>query len=544
MSNSGLLRSSSVMAAGTVMSRVLGFVRTAMLTSLLGVTASAAADTFATANTVPNNINSLLILGLLNAVLVPQIIRANQDEDGGQAFLDRLLTVSLVGMLAITVLALLAAPLVPKIFAGGQTWDGPTQALCVAFALWCLPQIFFYGLYATLGQILNARGQFGAYMWSPLVNNVVAIAGLAIMLHWIGPFNRATGATHAALSWSDGQIALLAGTATLGVAGQAIILIIPLWRSGFRYTPRFDWRSVGLGSIGRIALWTFAATALGQLGFVAVIRAVNSASAAGGPGQLAYTNGFALFILPHSIVTVSLVTALFTRMSQSAQTGDLAAVRSDLSLGIRLTAVPAVLAVAGMAAIGPDLTATLFVGTSRADTLVIAQVALALMIGLVPYSIQHLAQRTYYSLGRAQTTFIIQLPVAATVATFSFLSLHLLDPSQVVIGVAAGLSVSYAVGATLSLADLGRRLGGIDGRNLAGHYVRLGLAAAPAILAGRLSASVVHALMSDSATSHLVSLIIGGSAVTVIYGMFCWWLGVPQAVTVAATLRRRLSRTS
>ena len=115
MSDNSLMRSTSVMAAGTFVSRILGFVRTSLLTGLLGVSGALAADTFITANTVPNQIYNLIASGLLNAVLVPQIVRAAKDPDGGQAFLDRLLTVSLLGIAAVTLVATLLAPAVPLV---------------------------------------------------------------------------------------------------------------------------------------------------------------------------------------------------------------------------------------------------------------------------------------------------------------------------------------------------------------------------------------------------------------------------------------------
>jgi putative peptidoglycan lipid II flippase len=262
MTDQTLLRSSAVMAAGTFVSRGLGFVRTAMLTSLLGVSGALAADTFATANTVPNNIYNLIAGGLLNAVLVPQIVRAAAHEDGGQAFLDQLLTVALVSIGAVTVLVTALAPLVPLVFADAGTWDAATRALCVAFAFWCLPQVFFYGLYTVLGQVLNARGRFGAYMWAPVINNVVAIVGLLLMLGWIGGYRPGGvggaggpdhGNVHPPSDWTAGQIALLAGTATLGVVAQGLVLLWPLWRTGFRYRPRLRLRGVGLGSAGAVA---------------------------------------------------------------------------------------------------------------------------------------------------------------------------------------------------------------------------------------------------------------------------------------------------
>ncbi|MGL5828611.1 MAG: murein biosynthesis integral membrane protein MurJ [Angustibacter sp.] len=538
MNNRALFRSSGLMAMGTVASRILGFVRASLLTALLGVTASVAADTFTTANTVPTSINGILLAGLLNAVLVPQIVRSTSQADGGRAFLDRLLTIALTGGLLVTLASLFLAPAIPRVFAASGTWDADARALCVAFSLWCLPQVFFYGLYAALGQVLNARGQFGAYTWAPVVNNIVAIVGLILMLSWIGPFDAASGNLHSPADWTSGQIALLAGTATLGIAAQALILLVPLLRSGFRYKPRFDWRGVGLGTAGQVVGWTCGIAVLVQIGFIASSRVINAASAAGGPGQLAYVNGFLLFILPHSIITVSLVTALFTRMSQAAKTNDFPAVRTDLLVGIRITAVSSVLALAGLAAIGPDLTATLF-ANNKAETDAMAAAAIAMMLGLAPFSVQYVGQRTFYAMSNARTPFLIHLPVVGTTVVLSTLAGELLPPAHVVTGIGAGFSVSYALGAILSIRGLRRRLGDLAGRQILGLYGRLILTIIPAIAAGRLLSWLVHEFLPEGTLASVLALGLGGSAVLACFVAGCWVLRVDELREVLAPLRAR-----
>jgi putative peptidoglycan lipid II flippase len=539
------LRSSAVMAGGTLVSRVLGFARAIMLTSLLGVNAALAQDTFTTANTVPNQIYNLIAGGLLNAVLVPQIVRATRHEDGGQAFLDRLLTIAIAGLLLVTVVVTIAAPLVPVILgpATGPPWSQQTAALAVAFALWCLPQVFFYGLYTVLGQVLNARGHYGAYMWAPAVNNVVAIAGLAVMLFWIGPYRpvgHANPNPHLPGTWTSGQIALLAGSATLGVALQALVLLVPLRRMGFRYRPRLGWRGVGLGTAGRVAGWTFASALVGQLGYIVTVKAVNSAGTQGGAGQGAYSNAFLLFMLPHSLITVSLVTALFTRMSSSAADDDLRALRADLSLGLRMTGVATVLATAGMLALAPDLTRTLFFANDLDATRAMAYATMAMIVGLVPFSAQYLFQRAFYAGEDARTPFLVQLPVVAVIASTSYLASVLLSPQHVVIGVALGMAAGDTVGATMSAVLLRRRFGRIDGARVLRTYVRLVCAAVPAALVAWAVSGAAHRVLDDSWAAGAIALVLGGGALLVVFVGACRLLRVTELREVAAPVLARL----
>ena len=103
--SASLARSSAVMAGGTTASRLLGFVRATMLASVIGTT-GLAADAFDVANTLPNQFYLLLAGGVLNAVLVPQITKAASHDDGGDEFVNRLLTLSMGIVVGATVLVL------------------------------------------------------------------------------------------------------------------------------------------------------------------------------------------------------------------------------------------------------------------------------------------------------------------------------------------------------------------------------------------------------------------------------------------------------
>jgi putative peptidoglycan lipid II flippase len=538
VSDSTLMRNSAVMAGGTVVSRLLGFARASMLTALLGVSGALGYDTFSTANTVPNNVYNLVAGGLLNAVLVPQIVRAARHDDGGQEFLDRLLTLALLGLAAVTALVVALSPLVPVIF-GTSSWNASTTALCVAFAFWCLPQVFFYGAYTMLGQVLNARGNFGPYMWAPVANNIVAMAGIGVLLVTIG---RAGAHPRPPADWTAGQIALLGGTATLGVAAQALILLWPMHRLGIRYRPRFGWRGVGLGSAGRVAFWTFMAALVGQLGFVVTSRVVTYAGAHHGPGRAAYDNAFLLFMLPHSLITVSLVTALFTRMSHSAAAGRTAEVRRDVSFGLRITGVATVLATGAVLALGLDITSTLFAGNVLADTDAIGYATMAMILGLVPFSAQYLLQRAFYAYEDARTPFLIQLPVIATTATGATISAFTLSPRWIVVGVGFGLATGYTLGAILSFLVLRRRIGGVEGAAVLRTYARLLVAVVVAGLPALVITRSLHHALGEGKGAGLLALTVGGTVMIIVYVAACRLMRVREMDELLGPLLRRVGR--
>ena len=251
---SSIARSSAVMAAGTLASRLLGLVRNALLIAALGATASGAAEAFNIANNLPTQLYNLVIGGVLNAILVPQIVQALRQRNG-EELVNRLLTAASVAMATVSAVLTVCAPLVIMLYASGlDRW----QPLAFAFAFWCMPQIFFYGLYALWGQVLNARSSFGPYMWSPVLNNIISIASIMAYLHIYGHY--ASGQDPGI--WNAGRIALVGATTTAGIAIQALILYIPLVRSGFH--PRFVWgvRGMGLVTMSKVALWALLGTAV------------------------------------------------------------------------------------------------------------------------------------------------------------------------------------------------------------------------------------------------------------------------------------------
>ena len=474
MSESSLVRSSALMALGTVASRVLGFARAAVLSGVLGI--GLAADTFDVANTLPNQFYLLLAGGVLNAVLVPQITKAASHADGGDEFVGRLLTLAFTVIAVATVAVTAAAPLLVRLFSQG--WDTQALALATAFAVICLPQVLFYGLYTLLGQVLNARGHFTAYMWAPALANLVAIAGLV----W---FRFAFGTEVPVGEWTPAMVGLLAGSATLGVALQALCLVVPLRRIGFRYRPVWGLRGAGLGSASRVALWTFAAIAVSQLGFVVTSKVMTRANTLlddrglVGAGKFAYGVAFLLFMLPHSLVTVSLVTALFTRMSAAAHAGNRAEILADVHRGLRM---PAVLLVPGTVAavvLGPTAVRVAFAANSAEQTNAIAGVMVTMMLGVVPFGWLYLVQRVYYAFEDARTPFRLQLVVTA-IATAVNLVAAGLDPRATGPVVGLGQTLSNLAAAVVGFVLLRRTLGPLGLRPVVRLYTRLLLASAVA----------------------------------------------------------------
>jgi putative peptidoglycan lipid II flippase len=531
----GLVRSSGVMAAGTVVSRVLGFARNTVLAAAIGT--DLVATTFNVANTIPNILYILIAGGVLNAVFVPQLVRAMKNGDGGQGYTDRLLTLAGLVLLGLTVLATAAAPLLISLYTPSN-WGDEDVATATAFAFWCLPQIAFYGLYAMLGQVLNARGSFGPMMWAPIVNNVVAIAtGLMFIAVFAVDFKDPG-------SLSAAGIALLGGGATVGVALQALVLVPVLRRTGFRYQPRFDFRGAGLGKAGELAKWSLLFVLVNQLAYVVVVNLgarvdKEAQDIPYGVGYTAYALAYLFFILPHSIITVSVVTALLPRMSNAASEHRLPDLRDDLSTGWRLTAVGMVGAAAAYVALGRDLTGLVYAPTGPDGARYIGLVLGAFAIGLPAFSAQYLVLRGFYALEDTRTPFLLQVAITVTNVLLALLAYAALPLRWRVVGMAAAYAATYYVGLGFSTAVLRRRIGGLDGRRVMRTYARLLAAAVPSAAVAYGVARGVTAGLGEGAAGSLAALAAGGAVMLGGYLLLARVLRIPELTALLGMVRSR-----
>lgn len=400
-----LLRSSLLMASGTLVSRILGFVRNAMLIAAIGVSLGAA-DAFGAANTLPNNVYNLLAAGVFDAVLIPQIVRALRRR-GGSVYVNRLLTAAGTILFVLTVLAMVGAPLLITITSSG--FPPEVRALAIAFAIWCLPQIFFYGVYNLLGEVLNARGIFGPYMWAPVVNNVVSITGLGLFLYLWGP----SGEVFEAHDFTSQQMVVLAGSATLGVILQALVLFIPLRKSGVALRLDFRFRQTNFGSASKVAGWTFATLMVSQLG---VLSTTNIASLAVRWGvehdQViatlpAYNTAFMLYMVPQSLIAVTLATALFTRLANNVADSDYQGIAHNYHTGVRLIVMLSMLAVSIMVVAAVPIMQAIMPHFRPEMASLYAGVLVALVFAIPSTGIILVSQRVFFAFENAKPVFLM-----------------------------------------------------------------------------------------------------------------------------------------
>lgn len=510
----GVGRASALLASGTIVSRFLGFLSALVLAQTLG-TQGAGANSFALATQIPNAIYAIVAGGLLSAVLVPQIVRAGLHDDGGEKFINRVVTLGIVLFVGIAAIATACAPLIVPLFVqqGERGLSGGTVTLAIALAYWSLPQILFYALYSLLGEVLNARGMFGPFTWAPVVNNVVAVAGYFVFGALFGSRNLQDAA-----AWTPDMIALLAGSATLGIASQAAILTAFWKKAGLHYHPEFRWRGVGLGRVGRVAGWTFAMIVVSQLaGLIQSKVATMAGNDAASVAVLRYA--WLIFILPHSVVTLSIATAYFTRMSGHARDNDIGSLRADISASLRTIGLAIVFSAVALIVLAYPF-AAVFSKHGFGETQAMGNVLIAFLLGLIPFSILSVLQRTFYALEDTRTPFFIQL-VQAGLFVAGALVVATLPQESIAVGLAIAISAAGTMQTLITAAVLRRRLGGIDGRRIIRQLTVFLLACLPAAAAGTGLVSVLGAYTGGYAVSGILpavlTMLVAGSLMLVIY---------------------------
>lgn len=527
-------RASLIMAAGTVTSRVLGFARAVLLAATIGVTTDAA-DAFGVANQLPNNVYAIIAGGVLNAVLVPQIVKARSHHDGGQTYIDRLVTLILVVFLGATVLTTVAAPWLVSIYTSG--WSTDQLALATAFAYWCLPQLFFYGLYSLLGEVLNARSAFGPFMWAPVLNNIVAIGGLVA---YVVLFGADPTGERVISGWGADQISLIAATATAGVAAQALILLLFWKRVGLKLGLNFKWRGVGLRPAAKAASWTLGMVLVTQLGGLVQTVVASSTVAARASQGLAIASiaassiAWLIFMLPHSIATVSIATASFTKISTHAADGQIEDFKRQVGSSLRAILAFSFFATAALMVLAYPVS-RVFVGEYPA-TVALGNVLIAFMFGLVPFSFVFMLQRAFYALEDTRTPFIF-----TSIQTVIFIASALaisqtVEPRWLVAALALASSLSILVQAILAYRLLRRKIGAFEGVGLTKATTRMLVAAALSAGAG---AGILTATSSHLAGSFALSSVIGavtvcagiGAVMLLVYFVVIALLGVEESWT-------------
>jgi putative peptidoglycan lipid II flippase len=526
--DSSLVKASGGMAVATLVSRLTGFLRTLALAATIGLELVGSA--FQIANTLPNIIFELLLGGVLTSVVIPVLVRAaKEDGDDGDAFAQKLLSGAAVSLLVATAIATIAAPLLVLPYIENEAY----RPLATDFAYLLLPQIFFYGMGALFGAILNARAVFGPAAWAPVLNNVVVLAALTV--YWFLPSPPDGGI-------STTQLLVVGLGSTLGIVLQAAVMLPAMRRTGFRWRWRFGW-DPRLTAFGGLAAWVIGYVVISQIGLTAILRVAFSADP-GGPSV--YSNAWLLIQVPYGVLGVSLLTALMPRMSAAAANGRLDQVVADLSLGSRLSTVTLLPVSAILTVFGSQLGVAMFsLGRSGgASAATLGMTLSASAFGLLPMAVTMLQLRVFYAMADARTPTLIMVVMTVVKVPLAYLCPVLLSPDQVVLGLAAVNAFGFVVGLVVGDVWLRIRLGRLDTRRVLRTMLLTGLASVMAVLVAVLLVTLLERVVpGGSAVGRAwLTVGVGGIVSLLVLVVAMRLLRVPELDPVVSRLRRLVGR--
>jgi len=549
--SSSLVRSSAVMAAGTLASRLTGMLRTVVLVPALG--AYALANAYNVSNTLPNTVYNLAIGGILTSVIVPLLVSAaKRDSDQGENYSQRMFTLVTVVLAVITLIATAAAGPIATLFGcaskacSGSPAAADYRHVLIIFSYFFIPQIFFYGVSSLAGAVLNARGHFAAPMWTPVINNIVVIAITVAFMTITGVFS---GSHPDVTSITPLEVQLLGIGTTLGIVAQTVALIPALRRVGFRWRPRFDFRRADVSEIGHMAGWMFGYILTTQVAFFVTVKVADHANLPGqthgvGAGYTAYLSAWMLFQLPYAIVAISVITALLPRMSANASDRRYDLVKSDFSTGVRLGSVIVAPAALVLAALGPSIAAVMFAwgNTNLVSARYFGFVFSLFSLGLVPYMLFQLLLRVFYSLHDSKTPALVGVATMIVNVGANLIALAIVPRQDVVAALGVGFGLANLVGSLIAWRVLSRRLGGLAGRQICASLLRMHAAAVPAALFALAIAVTVDAVFAPGKIYSALVVVAGGIGALLLYLMFSRVLRVTEVTDLTGMVRSRLRR--
>lgn len=490
------LGNTSGMAVGTLFSRITGVGRDIALVAAIGT--GVFSDTYSVANSLPNILYILIAGGAINAVFIPALVRhMKDDEDHGKVFTDRLLTLVAVVLVTIVFVALLCASLIVHLYAT-RGWSPADFHVAWVFALWCIPQILFYGIYTLGSQVLNARNVFKLPMFAPIINNLIVIVTALV-------FMALTNKMPATESITSSQLTVLGAGTTLGVVAQALILLPALTKSGYKYRARFDFRNAGLGKIGDLAIWTIGFVLVNQISFLIISRlttyanVVATETGAVAAGFTSYQKAQLMMMLPHSIITVSLITALLPRLSKHSHEGNLTEFGSELSIALR-NVITFLIPCAGILFFMGSQIGIILYGHGAASTeqgSAVGFISSMFALGLPAFSIFYVLLRTYYAQENTKTPFMLNLGFNILHMGIGVALFFLVPAKYKVPSLAFAYAAAYLCVCTVTWLRVSKRFANLDSSYLVRLLVRVMTAV---ITTGLIAYAVIDQLITANSS--------------------------------------------
>jgi len=466
---SGGGRHAARVAAGILVTRVLGYVRERVFAHYFGN--GAAADAFRAALRIPNALRNLLGEGTLSASFIPVYAALNeQKKDAARALAGAILGLLLLASGILAVIGIAFAPAITAAVAQG--FDGPRRELTTVLVRILFPMTGLMVVSAWCLGILNTHRRFFLPYAAPALWNIAGIAAMVGAAAWL----KGQGGLYSL------SLALAWGT-VVGSVLQIAIQLPACWRLLGGIPLRVSLVPEGVRPV--IIAWLPLVVGAGVAQLSGLVDTfLGSFTGEGGLASLGYAQ--LVQVLPISLFGVAVTAVALPDLARDAisETGN-AQLRARIALGFRRIAFFVIPSAFAFAALGPQIIGALFqTGRFDADdTVLVGGVLAAYGIGLLGQSTVKLFASGFYAMRDTRTPVRIAITSLVISALLSWFFMRRFGSA----GIALGSSIGGTFNTVLHLYDLDKRIGTILQR---ADWQILGLVAGAALIAALLGAGV------------------------------------------------------
>jgi len=512
--NSRVVKAAGVVGTATLFSRILGFIRDAVIAWYFG--AGFSSDAFIAAFRIPNLLRRLFAEGSLSSAFIPVFTQYMVRRGRHEAFaLARSAVMFLsVLLLLIVIGGILLSPGIVKLMAPGFATE--KYALTVHLTRLMFPYIFFVGLVALCMGILNVLGHFAAPAFAPVLLNISIIGSVLII----------------APSLSVPAVGLAIGVLIGGVLQLALQLPV-LWRKGFRLWQKSQLLHPGLKQMGTLIPPVIIGGAVYQINIV-VGTILGSLLAEGSVTYLYFADRLVQF--PLGVFAIAVATAVLPSLSRQAATEDFEALKDTFGHALKLVFFISIPAMLGLIVLREPIVALLFQRGEFNDlaTRLTAQALLYYSLGLWAFSAVRIVASTFFALQDTRTPVkMAGISILANIV----LGVVLMGPLAHG-GLALATSLSSILNLGLLVHALRRKLGALGWRSIARSFCKTLMSS---LAMGGVVWGVGLIILPDQ-NPGLAGLLAGvaGSIVVGIcaYGAFSYVLKSPELHIVLMEIRK------
>jgi putative peptidoglycan lipid II flippase len=343
----GLFRSGMIVSAMTMISRVLGLVRDAVVANLLG--ANAAADVFLFANRIPNFLRRLFAEGAFAQAFVPVLseIKEQQGDDKVRLFVAQAAGTLGAILLIVTVFGVIASPVIAALFGTGWfiDWyqgnpDGEKFVLASELLKWTFPYLFFVSLVALSGAVMNVYNRFAVAAFTPVLLNI-SIISCAILFHD---------------QFSVGAYSLAIGVFVGGVV-QLIFQLPFLYRARMLSKPRWAWQDDNVKKVRKLMIPALFGVSISQINLL-LDTMIASLLMTGSIAWLYYSDRLIEF--PLGLFGIGIATVILPALSKLHSSKKSSDFQHTLDWGVRFVIFLGLPAMVGLMLISPLIISVLF----------------------------------------------------------------------------------------------------------------------------------------------------------------------------------------